>query len=191
MNEEFPAPEEDRDPWADLKSFLREIVETIIFILIIYGTIGLGFRQFRVIGDSMSPNFHEGQYLVVNRLVYRLHPPQRSDVIIFHPPINPEKEYIKRVIGLPGEEVEIEKGQIIINGHPLKETYIAYPGQGSWGPAIVGEDEYLVLGDNRNNSSDSRSWGMLPRGNIIGKAWLSYWPPREWGLVPHYIFVSG
>jgi len=184
-------PEEAWDRWAGAKSFLREIVETIVLVLIIYGLLSLGFRNFRVIQTSMEPNFHEGQYLVVNKLAYRLHSPQRSDVIIFHPPANPEKEYIKRVIGLPSEEVKIEKGQVFINGHPLKETYITYPGQGSWGPAIVGQDEYFVLGDNRNNSSDSRSWGMLPRENIIGKAWLYYWPPQEWGLVPRYTFVSG
>jgi len=189
LNEELP--QEKCDRWAEAKSFLRDIVETIVLVLIIYGLVSLGFLQFRVIQTSMEPNFHDGQRLVVNKLAYRLHPPERGDVIIFHPPTNPEKEYIKRVIGLPGEEVKIEKGQVFINGHPLKETYIAYPDQRSWGPAIVGEDEYFVLGDNRPNSSDSRSWGVLPRKNIIGKAWLSFWPPQKWGLVPHYTFVSG
>lgn len=188
MGEEFAEKETDR--WAEAKSFLREIVETIVLTLIIYGLLSLGFRNFRVIGDSMEPNFHNGQYLVVNKLGYRLHPPERGDVIIFRPPPNPEKEYIKRVVALPGEEVKIEKGQVFINGRPLQETYIAHPDQRSWGPALLGENEYFVLGDNRNNSSDSRSWGMLPRKNIVGMAWLSYWPPQEWGFVPHYTFVS-
>ena len=183
-------PEEDWDRWADAKSFLREIVETIVLTLVIYGLIGLGFRNFRVIGDSMTPNFHQGQYLVVNKLVYRLHPPQRGDVIIFRSPPNPEKEYIKRVIGLPGETVAIRKGRIFVNGQRLKEPYIdQVDRRSSWGPSPVGEDEYFVLGDNRNNSSDSRSWGMLPREKIIGNAWLSYWPPQVWGLVPHYAFA--
>jgi len=190
LNEEIP--EERFDRWAGVKSFLREIIETIILTLIIYGILSLGFRNFRVIGDSMTPNFHDGQYLVVNKLSYRFHPPERGDVIIFHPPTNPEKEYIKRVIALPGETVEIREGYIYIDGRRLEEPYIAQTElHGGWGPSVVGQGEYFVLGDNRNNSSDSRSWGMLPRGNIFGKAWLSYWPPQEWGLVPHYTFVSG
>lgn len=194
MNDGFQAPvlepEEKQDPWADLKSFLREIAETIILTLIIYWIISLGFRNFRVFGDSMTPNFHHGQYLVVNRLVYRLHLPQRGDVVIFRSPPNPEKEYIKRVIGLPGETVAIRKGRVFINGQRLKEPYIDQVDRSSsWGPSPMGEDEYFVLGDNRDNSSDSRSWGMLPRENIIGKAWISYWPPPEWGLVPHYAFA--
>jgi len=190
LNEELP--EEERDRWAEAKSFLCEIVETIVLVLIIYGLVSLGFLQFRVIQTSMEPNFHDGQYLVVNRLVYRLHPPQRGDVIIFHAPTNPEKEYIKRVIGLPGEAVEIREGYVYVDGRRLEETYIAQVNRrGSWGPSIVEQDEYFVLGDNRNNSSDSRSWGMLPRENIIGKAWLSYWPPQKWGLIPHYTFLTG
>lgn len=190
MNEELPEKEWDR--WAEAKSFLREIIETIVLTLIIYGLLSLGFRNFRVIQTSMEPNFHDGQYLVVNKLAYHLHPPERGDVIIFHPPTNPEKEYIKRLIGLPGEKVEIREGYVYIDGRRLEEPYISQVNRhGSWGPSVVGQDEYFVLGDNRNNSSDSRSWGMLPHKNIFGKAWLSYWPPQEWGLVPHYIFVSG
>lgn len=190
MNEELPEKEWDR--WAEAKSFLREIIETIVLTLIIYGLLSLGFRNFRVIQTSMESNFHDGQYLVVNKLAYLLHPPERGDVIIFHPPTNPEKEYIKRLIGLPGETVEIREGYVYIDGRRLEEPYISQVNRhGSWGPSVVGQDEYFVLGDNRNNSSDSRSWGMVPRKNIFGKAWLSYWPPQEWGLVPHYIFVSG
>jgi len=190
LNEELP--EEEWDRWAGVKSFLREIGETIVLTLIIYGLVSLGFRNFRVIGDSMTPNFHQGQYLVVNKLTYRLHPPQRGDVIVFRPPTNPEKDYIKRVIGLPGETVAIREGYVYVDGRRLEESYIAQVNRrASWGPSLVGEDEYFVLGDNRNNSSDSRSWGMLPRENIIGQAWLSYWPPQEWGLVPHYTFPTG
>lgn len=190
MNEELP--EEGWDRWADVKSFLREIVETIVLTLIIYGLVSLGFRNFRVIQTSMEPNFRDGQYLVVNKLAYRLHPPERGDVIIFHPPTNPEKEYIKRVIGLPGETVEIREGYVYVDGRRLEEPYIVQVNRrGSWGPSIVGQDEYFVLGDNRSNSSDSRNWGMLSRQNIIGKAWLFYWPPQEWGLVPRYTFPTG
>jgi len=190
LNEELP--EEEWDRWADVKSFLREIAETIVLTLIIYGLVSLGFRNFRVIGDSMMPNFHEGQYLVVNKLAYRLHPPQRGDVIVFRPPTNPKKDYIKRIIGLPGETVEVREGYVYVDGRRLEEPYIGQINpHSSWGPSVVGQDEYFVLGDSRSNSSDSRSWGMLPGSNVIGKAWLSYWPPQEWGLVPHYTFVSG
>lgn len=189
MNEELP---QEVDRWADAKSFFREILETIVLTLIIYGLVSLGFRNFRVVQTSMQPNFHDGQYLVVNKLAYRLHPPERGDVIIFRPPTNPEKDYIKRVIGLPGETVAIREGYVHVDGRRLEESYIAQVNQrASWGPSVVGQGEYFVLGDNRPNSSDSRSWGMLPRENIIGKAWLSYWPPQEWGLVPHFTFISG
>lgn len=189
MNEEPPKEEQDR--WAEAKSFLREIVETIVLALVIYWVVSLGFLQFRVIQTSMEPNFHDGQRLVVSKLAYLFHPPERGDVIIFHPPNNPGKDYIKRVIGLPGETVAIRKGRVYIDGRRLKEPYIAEVNRsGSWGPFIVGQDEYFVLGDNRDNSSDSRSWGMLPGKNIIGKAWLSCWPPQEWGFVHPYFFLS-
>jgi len=182
---------EKEDSRADVKGILREIVETAILTLVIFLLVRLAFQNFRIEGHSMEANLHHGQFLIVNKLVYYLNPPERGDVIVFHSPGNPRKDFIKRVVGLPGEEAEIVDGQVFINAVRLEETYISRDGKRSWGPEVVGDFEYFVLGDYRSNSSDSRSWGMLDGNAIIGKAWISYWPPQDWGLVPHYTFVSG
>jgi signal peptidase I len=179
---------EDRRP--SIKGILREIVETAILTLVIFVLVRLAFQNFRIEGHSMEANLHHGQFLIVNKLVYYLHPPERGDVIVFHSPENPRKDFIKRVVGLPGEDVEIREGGVLVNGVRLEETYISNVGNRSWGPDVVGEFEYFVLGDNRSNSSDSRSWGMLDGNAIIGKGWISYWPPRYWGIVPHYTFAA-
>ncbi len=185
--EEVPARE---DRWANVKAIVREVVETAIMTLAIFLLVRMAFQNFRIEGHSMETNLHDGQFLIVNKLVYYLHPPQRGDVVVFHSPESPRKDFIKRVIGLPGEEVEMIDGTVYVGGVPLQEIYITDPGSRSWGPEVVGEFEYFVLGDNRNNSSDSRSWGMLDGNAIIGKAWISYWPPSTLGPVPHYTFAA-
>lgn len=182
-------PEKDQQPLT-LKAIIREIAETAVMTLVIFLVVRMAFQNFRIEGQSMEANLHDGQFLIVNKLVYYLHPPDRGDVVVFHSPENPHKDFIKRVIGLPGEEVQIVEGRVQINGVPLHETYVQNPAQRSWGPELVGEFEYFVLGDNRSNSSDSRSWGMLDGDAIIGKAWLSYWPPPYLGPVPHYTYAS-
>lgn len=169
------------------RSLLREIVETILLTLIIFLMINTTTGRFQVRGSSMEPTLHDEQYLVISKLIYWIHPPERGDIIVFHPPNNPAEDYIKRVVGLPGEKVQVQNGEIWASGVPLEELYITNPGHysGSWN---LEEGEYFVLGDNRGNSSDSHTWGMLPLENIIGKAWLCYWPPEEWGLTTHYVF---
>lgn len=186
--EEIPRPE---DRGTNIKGVVREIVETIALALVIFLLVRLAAQNFRIEGSSMEPNLHNGQFLIVNKLVYYLHPPERGDVIVFQAPDSPRKDYIKRVVGLPGEEVEIVDGQVFVNGLRLEESYIAEPGSRSWGPEVVGDFEYLVLGDNRRNSRDSTNWGMLDGNAIIGKGWICYWPPGDFGLVPHYNFVAG
>lgn len=178
------------DQRVSLKAILREIVETAIMTLVIFFLVRLALQNFRIEGHSMEANLHDGQFLIVNKLVYYIHPPERGDVIVFHSPVNPRKDFIKRVIGLPGEEVEIREGQAYVDGVRLEETYVSNRGNRSWGPEVVGDFEYFVMGDNRNNSSDSRSWGMLDGNAIIGKAWVSYWPLPDLGLVPHYTYAS-
>jgi len=186
--EEIPRPE---DRGTNIKGVVREIVETIALALVIFLLVRLAAQNFRIEGSSMEPNLHNGQFLIVNKLVYYLHPPERGDVIVFQAPDSPRKDYIKRVVGLPGEEVEIVDGQVFVNGLRLEESYIAEPGTRSWGPEVVGDFEYFVLGDNRRNSRDSTNWGMLDGNAIIGKGWICYWPPQDFGLVPHYNFVPG
>lgn len=201
---------------ARTRSLLREILETVLLTVLIFAGLRMAFRNFRIEGQSMEPNFHDGQFLVVNHLVYLLQAPARGEVAIFLSPESPDglckdplrrialdlalligftennpcRDFIKRIIGLPGEEVEIRSGRVFINGQRLQEPYVTEKGQDSWGPKALGADEYFVLGDNRTNSSDSRHWGSLPPENIVGQAWISYWPPAYWGLVPHYSYAE-
>ena len=168
------------------KSVLREFVETVLFALLIYALIHTFlFQNYRVVGRSMDPTLENDQFLVVNRLGYRLHDPQRGDVIVFDDPRDDGRRLIKRVIGLPGELLEVKQGQVFINQLRLDEPYIVNPGRYSQPPTPIPEDQYYVLGDNRNNSNDSHNWGTLPRQKIVGKAWLTYWPPELWGVIPH------
>jgi signal peptidase I len=183
------APEQQEER-VTLRAILREVIETAFMTLVIFLLVRVACQNFRIEGHSMEANLHDGQFLIVNKLVYYIHPPERGDVIVFRSPANPNKDFIKRVIGLPGEEVEIVDGVVYIDGVRLAETYLSNQSQRSWGPQVVGEFEYFVLGDNRNNSSDSRSWGMLDGNAIIGKAWVSYWPLQYLGPVPHYTYAA-
>lgn len=172
----------------------RELIETVLLTLVIFFMIRFAVENFRIEGNSMEPNFHNGQFLLVNKLAYRIGQPQRGDVIIFHFPLNVSQNFIKRVIGLPGDTVRIQGGQIYVNGNPMDERDCTEPLEKDciiganypWGPVTLGPDEYFVLGDNRPESSDSHIWGTVPTNDIIGKAWVTYWPPDEWGLVPAY-----
>jgi signal peptidase I len=176
-----PEAQEDRGKWY----LVREIVETIALTVIIFAAINLLTGRFRIEGPSMLPNLHQGQYLIINKVVYRLHPPRRGDIIVFHHPRNPNRDLIKRVVGLPGEAVEIRNGQVYVGSALLDEPYVLYQGRYS-GHYELGPDEYFVLGDNRPNSEDSRNWGVLKGDQIVGKAWISYWPPGELGTVRHF-----
>lgn len=168
------------------RSAIGELVETLLFTLLIYVLVRTFlFENYRVVGSSMLPTLEDGQFLVVNKLAYRLHPPQRGDIIVFRDPQSTNRKLIKRIIGLPGETIDIKEGQVLVNSTPLDEPYIADPGNYSRGPTPIPEGEYFVLGDNRNNSSDSHIWGDLARDRIVGKAWLTYWPPSLWGLIVH------
>ncbi|RME39520.1 MAG: signal peptidase I [Thermoflexia bacterium] len=171
------------------RHLLREIAETLLLALAIYLVINTLTGRFYVRGSSMEPSLHNGQYLIVSKISYLFGEPQRGDIVVFVSPNNGKEDYVKRIIGLPGERVEIRDGAVWINGYRLEEPYLssATPYTGAW---VLGPDEYFVLGDNRPNSSDSHTWGPLPRKNIIGKAWLCYWPPQYWGLIPHHSYPS-
>jgi len=126
---------------------------------------------------------------MVNKAVYFFSDPQQGDVIVLDPPIPSEYPFIKRIIGLPNETVEVRDGKVYINGIPLDEPYtLPEPPKHNkdFGPQELSEVEYFVMGDNRNGSNDSRSWGPIEQDDIIGRAWFIYWPPNKWGVIKHY-----
>lgn len=170
--QETTQPAGKRPAWV---GFLWEILQTLIMAVILYFLIDTVVGRVRVENISMQPTLHEGQFILVNKLAYRLGDFERGDVIVFHYPRNPEEDYIKRVIGLPGDTVTIENGQVHVNGQVLDEPYIAAPPQyaNTW---AVPEGQVFVLGDNRNQSSDSHSWGYVPAEYVVGKALVIYWP---------------
>lgn len=168
-------------------SMLREVVETVLLAVVVLVVLSVTTGRFQVRGHSMEPSLHDGQYLIVTRVPYWIHPPDRGDVVVFRPPNGSSEDYVKRIVGLPGERIEIRGGRVLVNDGLIEEPYIPHPASysGSW---VLGEGEYFVLGDNRGNSSDSHSWGPLPGDSIVGKAWLRYWPPEDWGVVSHHVF---
>lgn len=143
--------------------------------LVLYFLIDLVLGRVRVENISMEPTLQPGQFILVNKMAYRLGDFRRGDVIIFHYPRNPNEDYIKRVVGLPGETISIHDNKVYVNNQPLDEPYIAAPPQytGEW---TVPPDQVFVLGDNRNQSSDSHSWGFVPHDLIVGRALVIYWP---------------
>jgi signal peptidase I len=176
-------------PSSPGKSLLREIIETVLLTVIIYIAVNFATGRFRIEGSSMEPSMHPNQYVLVDKLSYMLGDPQRGDVVVFNYPLATERDFIKRVIGLPGETVVIQGGVVTVNGEVLDEPYISAPPnyENTW---TIGPTEYFVLGDNRNSSSDSHSWGPLDKQYLIGRAIFVYWPPNLWGLVPHYTYAA-
>jgi signal peptidase I len=190
---------------------VRELAETVVLALAIFLLVRAVVQNFQVEGRSMEPTLETGWYLLVNKSLYWevnldtvgkfvpfvdggsdptryiFRSPQRGDVVVFQQPDQPigalERDFIKRIIGLPGEVVEVHDGTVFIDGEPLHEPYISEEPGYDCPARVVPEGSYFVLGDNRNNSSDSHSWGPVPKENIIGQAWLIYWPFETFGLV--------
>lgn len=166
--------------------FLSETVQTLALAAVLFLAINFVSARIRVDGQSMQPNFHDGDYVIVNRLAYRFGEIQRGDVIVFHSPLNGgQEDLIKRVIGLPGDRLKIENGVVFINGNPVLEDYVEEQPYGDMAEITVPEGTVFVMGDNRNDSSDSRSWDSLDIDNIIGKAVFRYWPFDDLGMVEH------
>ncbi len=169
-------PEQSGEPAnKNEKGFLAELFETILMAVLIFVVINTITIRVKVINYSMRPTLDQGYYLLVNRLAYRFGEPKRGEIVIFHHNGDDTEDYIKRMIGLPGDRVVITDGTVSVNGNTLTEPYRADQGysNGEW---VVPEDQYFVLGDNRNHSSDSRDWGFVQRNWLVGKALLSYWP---------------
>jgi len=173
-----------------LGSFLLDLLETVILAVVLFFAINTVSARVRVDGFSMVPTLKDGEYVLVSRLAYRGDSlPQRGDIIVFESPQTSRLDLIKRVIGLPGDTVRISDGVVEINGQVSSEPYIAAPPtyRGEW---TVPAGNLFVLGDNRNDSSDSHAWGLLPLDNVIGKAILVYWPVPEWTLIEHVETVA-
>ena len=168
-------------------SATRELIDIVILVVAIYALVNLATVRFIVHGPSMQPNFHDNEYLIVSRLSYTLGEPERGDIVVFHYPGNIIEDYIKRVIALPGDTVEIQDNHIYVNGEVLTEGYLNEPclPNRCRDQALreLGPDEYWVMGDNRNHSRDSREFGPILRDTIVGEVLFRYWPPSDWGVV--------
>lgn len=204
-----------------VRSVVKELLETAIFILLVFLIVRGVIQNFKIEGQSMEPNLHTGQYILVNKIVYfhfdlnapfqllpgnsassqvvyPFHLPRRGEVVVFEYPRDVSKDYIKRVIALPGETVVVKEGQVFVNDHLVDEPYLKGVQTNCRGgdpcsdsqPVVVPEGTVFVMGDNRSNSSDSREWGPLPLDRIIGKAWVSYWPRDYWGAIPAPVYAD-
>ncbi|MEA2640523.1 MAG: signal peptidase [Chloroflexota bacterium] len=182
--------------------FTWELLQTVLLTLLIFFAVRAVVQNFKVEGTSMEPTLHNNEFLIINKATYTrvdgtplvsvadrdgsggpvflFGAPARGDIIVFRYPQQPDKDFIKRIIGVPGDTVDVKSGQVTVNGTHVDEPYIrdhaSYDGH--W---VVPGGNYFVLGDNRPNSSDSHVWGYVPADNLIGKAWFSYWPPGNWG----------
>jgi signal peptidase I len=189
----------------------REVGETLVLAVLIFMAVRIVVQNFRVEGQSMEPNLASGQYLLINKALYaridlddinRVLPvfnlapgddgvrylfrtPKQGDVVVFRFPQQPERDFIKRVMAVPGDTIEVREGVVSVNGQVVDEPYIARLGNYSFGPTVVPNHQYFVLGDNRPLSYDSRVWGFVPEEYLIGKAWFSYWPASTWGPAPN------
>ncbi len=170
-----------------MKSFIHDIAGTLVTVIVIFLLLQFSIQSSIVIGPSMEPTLKQKQRLLINKLVYTFHRPERGDIIVFHPPNPDQPDYIKRLIALPGDTVGIDDGDVYVNNTKLNEPYVKDSPHYDMAEKVIPENSYFVLGDNRNNSNDSHNGWTIPRQNIIGKAWLSIWPPDEWGLVPGHL----
>jgi len=202
---------EPRRPRRGRRYFVlgRELVETLLLALLIFLAVRSAVQNFKVEGESMVPSLQNGQYIIVNKLAYAqidldkfdwipfLNPgdnpvrhlfgtPERGDVIVFEAPTKANSDFIKRVIGVPGDTVEIKDSVVFVNGEPLVEPYITGRTGCPCGPWVIKPGTYFVMGDHRSNSSDSRGFGAIAEESIVGKALFSYWPLSEVGLAPNH-----
>ena len=167
---------------------LREILITALIAFAIFLPMKATVQGYEVQYSCMLPNIHDGDWIIVGKLSYRVSEPQRGDVVVFNPPeyLNSEYPFIKRVIGLPGETIEVRDGFVYVDGTPLQEDYLNAEPRYTTGPLVVPDGEYFVLGDNRNSANDSHNGWTVSRDSLIGKARVTYWPPSRWSIIDHF-----
>ncbi|HEY1348391.1 MAG TPA: signal peptidase I [Ktedonobacteraceae bacterium] len=167
----------------------REIVETIALTILIFLAIHFTVQNYQISGPSMQNTLHSSQFVLVNKVAYLFHPPERGDVIVFHEPDQPDRDLIKRVIGLPGDTLKLDGNNIWVNGTQLHEPYITQRNNPAAEMVTVPSNDYFVMGDNRPVSEDSRYFGSVPKDYIVGKAILVYWPLSQWQMLNTYTSV--
>jgi len=172
--------------------FLLDTIQTLLLVFAVFLVIYIFlFRPFQVSGNSMYPNYLDKEYVLTNIITLKLNPPKRGDVIVFKAPNDPEKDYIKRIIGIPGDVVMIKNGEVYVNELPLNQSAYLPPSVRTYAGSFLREglaetvppDSYFVLGDNRSGSSDSREWGFVPLKSIIGESSFVYWPLDKMGAI--------
>lgn len=177
--------EADSDAGAgrSLRPVIRQVAETLVLSLVLFGLFRIAFQNYVVESHSMEPTLHEGQRIWVSKLDDDFGDGfHRGDIVVFQA-WGQEKPFVKRVVGLPGESVEVRDGRVWIDGEPLAEPYLAEPTSGQYGPMRLAPDQMFVMGDNRGNSADSRTYGALASSDVVGRAWLRYWPLAEAALL--------
>ncbi len=173
-----------KDRRSGCLGFTIDTIETVLLALVLFFGINAVSARVRVENISMKPTLDPGEFVLVNKIAYKIGQPRIGDIIVFHYPLDPSQDYIKRVIGRPGDTVTINGDKVMVNGVVLDEPYIAAEPayDGSW---KVPADKLFVLGDNRNQSSDSHSWGFVPMNLVVGKALFIYWPLQQFQLIDH------
>jgi signal peptidase I len=183
-------PDHEAEKEESWRHMLLDIFQTVAISILLFVGINFVTARIRIESVSMENTLHPGNAVLVNRLAYRFKLPERGDIVVFDPPFESPEPYIKRVIGLPGDEISIREGYVFVNEELISEPYIKDKPvmRGTW---IVPENAIFAMGDNRNNSSDSRNWGPVPLENIIGQALFIYWPPNEMGSLTNSAFAAG
>jgi len=179
------APEAIRGRTGLLRAFWELLHDLAVAVLFCFFLVTFVGQAFRVQGTSMLPLLEDGERILVNKLVYRFRPIARGDVVVFYYPRDPSVSFIKRVVGLPGDVVELRLGQLFVNGRRVEESYLSprFRDDETYPPAEVKKGYYYVLGDHRNSSNDSRSWGEVPEKYIYGRAEARFWPLAKMGVV--------
>lgn len=180
-----------KDLLAKIGAYFLDTLETVVVALAIFVVCYLFFFQVHEIkGASMNPNFYDSERILTDKISYRFRKPERGEVIIFRAPKNRELDYVKRIIGLPGETIKVQGGNIYLNDQKLTETYIPekITNPGAFltlnQKFLIPEDEYILMGDNRMHSSDSREWGLVNKDDIIGKVFVRFWPATNFSFIP-------
>jgi len=172
-----------------MRNIVREFIITLVITLLIFLILRLVIGSYSVISQTMEPGMQIGQRLLINKTAYTFSKPQRGDIVYYTSP-DGNLNQMKRIIGLPGDVIEIQDGKVSVNGITLSEPYVTNPAAYTLLPYQVPPDNYFILGDNRNNSNDSSAGWTVPRANIQGKAWIFTWPPDKWGSVGNFNLSS-